>query len=152
MTSPDSASTTRYLTAFHLRWSLNHFVATFATVPDDQLDYKPSETAKSIREIAQHIVGSSYRIAPLIGVEFEAGEIATDRAALAEQVTGITNAVIETIETMPDEKMDTIVEFFGNQIPMPRFLMIVLWHLIRHVGQIDYVQTIYGDLENHFAA
>ena len=52
-TSPATGDAIRTLAAGQLRWNLNHLVNTFNQVPEDKLDFKPSETANSPRELIQ---------------------------------------------------------------------------------------------------
>ena len=64
-------------------------------------------------------------------------------------VEASTNALAEYAENADDATLAKEMPFFGGNIGVATFLQTVEWHISRHVAQIDYIQTIYGDLENH---
>jgi len=158
-THPAAAAALRNLAVGKLRWTLNHLLSTFAATPDDKLDFKPSESAKSPRELIQHIIGGNGLVAQCFGMasatsgsaaEHESAPMPHDREALIARVRETTEAIIAHIENLPDEAMDTMVQFVVGPIPMPVFLLLDEWHISRHAGQLDYIQTIYGDFEDRF--
>jgi hypothetical protein len=147
--TPEAASAIRTLAAGQLRWSLNHAVNTFEAVPEDKLDYKPSETAKSCREQIEHLLFGNDHVGKTLGLNLNAMEGPNDRPALVARLKSSTEAIAEKIETVSDEDMGSMVEFFAP-MPMTVFVMVDAWHIARHAGQIDYLQTTWGDLEDRF--
>ena len=147
-TSPETAEALRTLAAGQLRWSLSHILKTLAATPDDKLDFKPSESASSTRELVQHIISGNGHVGRVLGLDFS-GEPPTDRDALVARVTETTEAIIGALEALTPEQIDSTIDFFGP-MPMKSFMLVDHWHISRHAGQIDYIQTIYGDMEDHF--
>jgi hypothetical protein len=147
--TPEAASAIRSLAVGQLSWSLNHAVTTFEAVPEDKLDYKPSDTAKSARELIQHLLYGNGMMLGGFGVECNPAEGSADRADLIDRLKSSTEQLVAKFEAVPDEAMDTIVPFLSG-MPMPRFLMAASWHMARHAGHSDYLQTIWGDMEDHF--
>jgi len=158
-THPAAAAALRSLAAGRLRWNLNHILTSFAATPDDKLDFKPSETANSPRQLIQHVIGGNGVVAQSFGIasapsgspaELESAPAATDRESLTTRLRETTETIINHIENLPDEAMDTTVQFISRPLPMTSFLLLDDWHITRHAGQLDYLQTIWGDLEDRF--
>lgn len=158
-THPAAAAALKSLAVGKLRWNLNHILNSFAATPDDKLDYKPSETANSPRQLIQHVIGGNGVVAQSFGItsapsgspaELESIPIATDRESLTTRLKETTETIITHIENLPDEAMDTTVQFVVGPISMPVFLLLDDWHITRHAGQLDYLQTIWGDMEDRF--
>ncbi len=141
--SESTPSEIRALFVSRLRSALKSGLASIAATPEDKLDFKPSETAKSIRELVLHITeGNGYCLDGL-GAEKPSSEDWLEGLKLS------TDALINAIEALTPAQLAGTVTFFGREFPIPVFLAIVEWHASRHFGQIDYIQTIYGDLDDH---
>jgi len=143
------AAVMRRLAAGRIQQSMEALQATFAATPDDKLDFKPSDTAKSIREIVAHAIEGNGYVLNALGITDVSVEGNADRAALAKRLRTTTEAILSGIATLSDEAMGNTITFFGFEMPMPEFLLTEYWHLSRHAGQLDYVQTVYGDLVDH---
>lgn len=148
--TPEAAAALRELAVGKLRRSLSALQASFAATPDDKLDFKPSETANSPRELVAHVISGNQHVGSSLGVAMPAVGEAQDRASLVDQLDASTEAIIAAIAALPDEAMDGTISFFGMDMPTPLFLLVDEWHLSRHAGQLDYLQTIWGDMENRF--
>lgn len=149
-TTPETAATLRMLAVAKLRRALDGFVASFDATPDDKLDLKLSETANSPREMIIHVISGNAHVGSCLGITQSAEAESTDRPSLVAKLRESTETIIAKIESMPDEAFDTSVSFFGHDIPMPFFAFIDEWHLCRHAAQIDFLQTMWGDMENRF--
>jgi len=66
--NPAVASALRDLATSRLQWTLSHILNSFAATPDEKLDYKPSDTAKSPRELIQHVIGGNAVAAQCFGM------------------------------------------------------------------------------------
>ena len=141
--------TPQSLLANDLRKSVSRLVGTVRATPAEKLDFKPSETAHSIRELVQHILGGNGYCLNFAGIAPIGNPEATDIEALLADVEASTNALAEYAENADDATLAKEMPFFGGNIGVATFLQTVEWHISRHVAQIDYIQTIYGDLENH---
>ena len=146
--TPEAAQALRHLSAGKIRSALNRTLATFDATPDEKLDYKPSETAKSIRELVAHAAEGNFYVGSALGLTIEK-DGPSDREALIRRLTDTTEQVIAAIEGLTDEQVSGSIDFFGHPMPMTAFMLVDEYHISRHAGQIDYIQTIYGDLEDH---
>ncbi len=146
--TPEAASALRGLAVSKLQVALRRANASFDATPDERLDYKPSETANSPRQLMQHVVTGNAFVAGTLGFDLGVKEPATDRSELSSQLNQTTQAIIDCIANLSDEQVNGSVDFFGHPMPMSSFILVDEWHLARHVGQLDYIQTIYGDMED----
>ena len=147
--SPESATLLRTLAAEQLRSALKSASATLAATPDEKFEFKVSETAKSIKEMVEHTIYGNSLIGGCLGLEIKPVEGSMDRDALVDYLVSTTEMVAATIESLSDDTINGTVEFFGGPMPTSKFIFLNEWHVSRHVSQIDYVQTIYGDLVDH---
>jgi hypothetical protein len=135
-------------------------------VPDDKLNWSPAESSRSSLQIVAHCGLTSGFFAQIIRNEFpavmpspqeifaevRAQELAfTTRESVIELVEKTTAELCAALDTVTDETIDAIPNCpFG---PMTtRFWMSVGGsHCVSHAGQLEYLQTIWGDLDPHFA-
>jgi len=139
----------RSAAAGRLRFALHRLLASFEATPDDKLDFKPSETANSIRDLVVHILSGNGYVGGSLGLELAPAEGPTDRESLVARLNESTETIAKALESLSDDQVNGTVEFFGHSMPMPTFMFVDEWHYTRHTGQLDYIQTIYGDLEDH---
>jgi hypothetical protein len=59
------------------------------------------------------------------------------------------NALALAIESVPDRDMSGSIETPWGPYPLPRCCLHAYWNMVYHEGQINYVQTLYGDFEEH---
>ena len=137
------------------------FLRNFAKVPDDKLNYTPTPTAKSPLRIAAHTALYAGRFAQMIRdrqlpnptnieewmAEREAEELAVTSREQAEQLfRDGTDQVLAALDSLsPDEINLTLNSDQGFQISMQRLIDLPGWHATLHTGQIDFLQTCWGD-------
>jgi hypothetical protein len=146
--TPEAAAALRGIAVSKLQVALRRAKASFEATPDEKLDYKPSETANSARQLIQHLVVGNTYVAGTFGLDLGVKEPASDRLELTEQLTQTTEAIIDGISNLTDDQINGSVDFFGHPMPMASFILVDEWHLTRHIGQLEYIQTIYGDMED----
>jgi hypothetical protein len=143
--------------------AMDMFLRNLSHVPEDKLTWSPSPTAKSALQIAAHVAGYSGGFASVI----RAGTF----PATAEEFLGPINARIEGIQTVQQaeavlrqgiadtlaaldtvrpEQIDRSLETPIGSTPFLFFMTIPSVHLVLHTGQIDYLQTCWGDQEVYF--
>jgi uncharacterized damage-inducible protein DinB len=135
---------------------------TFSFVPDDKLDYRPAETCKSAVQIIAHCAISNYNFISIIKGEMGDGdpserfaeskrreEAITTKAAALEALEASVQAVSDALDTVNDENIgiDIPTPFFTA--PMMFWMYLPARHMDNHASQIDYLQTIWGDLDWH---
>ena len=138
--------------------TFNRFMTTLGHVPDDKLNYKPSETAKSALEIAAHVAIANLGFAAIIAqqpmhdnpmqwVEEQSRAIDSREKAEAALVQGFKAAHAAILAADPNRMEETV----PGPIPgtLRFYLGLCARHNSTHAGQIDYLQTIWGDTEFH---
>ncbi|MGO8671705.1 MAG: DinB family protein [Capsulimonadaceae bacterium] len=143
--------------------SKTRLLKTFAAVPDDKLTWSPSETSKSPLRIVAHSGLSNRSLAAMIRGEqrpaMSMEEILAGREAEEKAITTREQAValveesvqvyLAALDTVTEERLaGTVTTPFGV-IPMHGFMFMGSRHMDGHSAQIDYIQTIWGDLAFH---
>jgi len=143
--------------------SKDRFLRTFSFVPDDKLTWSPSPTAKSALQIAAHVGLSNQGMGGLIsGQKFAFGSMeemfrfmdgeekkVQSRDEAVRLIEQGTNTALAALDTVTPERLAGDA---GLPMPMPlsQFVMLLGAHVASHAAQIDYLQTTWGDRENHF--
>ena len=136
----------------------------FSFVPDDKLTWTPSPTAKSSLGIVAHCASVSEFFAKVITrtmpenmaspEEFfkwladSEAKITTREGAVASVKAATTN-LCKAIDTVNAGNIDTAPNSPFGSVPMQFWIHQGGDQLAGHVGQIEYLQTIWGDLDNH---
>ena len=142
--------------------AMERFLHDLSYVPADKLTWSPAPTAKSALEIAAHCAGYSGLFASVIragkfpcsGEEFQTrAKSAMESVTTVDQaVTLLQKGMAETMDafaTVKPEQIGAMIDAPHAQVPFRFFLIIPALHLETHAGQIDYLQTCWGDLEVH---
>lgn len=137
---------------------------TFSFVPDDKLNWSPSPTARTALAIVAHAclanrmfakVLSGEPISPMptpeeVGVssrKFEA--TIRDRAEAVRLLEETCEGIVAALATMTAERFATSPNSPFGALPMAVWIHLPGRHMDGHAAQIDYLQTIWGDLANH---
>jgi hypothetical protein len=136
-----------------------------ATTPDDRLNWSPSPTARTpIQQVAHAAIAIRNLHNTLDGRTFTADSVAAADAAFREEERAfnsreeVMNLLEETsgayeawLDRLTPDRLDTMVTLpFGmGQLPMRECLDFPPMHTMVHAGQIQYIQTIYGDQDWH---
>jgi hypothetical protein len=132
-------------------------------MPEDKLEWKPSETARTALDQIQECAYTPLIFIPiLVNRASEPFDMAKfeEMRAIRRQWTTIdecervfwenTNKLFDVIRQVPDTDLDVQVQMpWGSSEPLATVLLIHFWNLVYHQGQISYIQTIYGDREMH---
>lgn len=137
--------------------SMSRLQDTFAHVPDVKLDWTPYDTAKSPLAIAAHCGYCNRYFASVLRGDPPRHENVHDVLAEVHELTkSITTR--EQAASLLGETTTELGAAFDSVDPSrlatdPRllfFLTLVGRHNDGHAAQIDYLQTCWGDLEDHF--
>lgn len=139
-------------------------LATFAAVPDEKLAYRPADSCKSAIEIVAHVGFANQSIADALAgravpsyKSLEAMAEAT-KPMLATIKTRqqaldlLANSIISvhaSLDAVTPEKLNQEVEMPFGKIPMHFVVLAPGMHMSSHAAQIDYIQTMWGDQQNH---
>ncbi len=149
MTETQDITALRNAIVGQLNRAAGRATSTLAATPADKLDFKPSETSKSVRELAQHILFGNCLVLGAMGVTATENPEATDVQEISDSIASTTQKLVDIAQNSSPADYEKTHEFFGHPFPLPNLLLTADWHIARHVAQIDYVQTVYGDLEDH---
>ena len=143
--------------------AMEMFLRNFSHVPHDKLDWTPTPTAKSARKIAAHTAHINGNFAKMIRTRKfpepdEVPEIVAGIRAAEETLTDIeeivstfrknTQAVLEALDTLDAEGVAFVFDSGQGWTMSMKFLMnLPCTHVQSHIGQIDYLQTCWGDQE-----
>ncbi len=139
------------------------FLRNFSRVPDDRLNWTPTPTAKSPMRVAAHTALYAGRFAAMIRdrnvgqvdnleewiAQREAEEVAlVSRTEMEEAFRRGTDEVLAALDSLsPEEIEGTIDSGQGWSMSMKHLMSLPGWHATLHTGQIDFLQTCWGDQE-----
>lgn len=141
----------------------DRILKTFAAVPEDKLTWSPSTTAKSALRVVAHVGVANFGFAQLLrgrDSQFESFEDlfayfyreeakVTSREQAVKLIEDSCNAVLAALDELTDEHLTTEVKGPFGPMPMTFWMALPSRHADNHASQIDYLQTIWGDLEIH---
>lgn len=145
-------------------WGQERFLMTLEYVPDEKLTWTPSSTAKSALRLAAHAGVSNHMFASMLRGqknEFKSPEelfAFVDKEEL--KVISRTDAislikkslkdVILSLESVTETALRSTIQTPVSEMPMEKMVFVPGIHMLTHASQIDYLQTIWGDLDPHF--
>lgn len=147
------------------RMALDDLFRTAKAVPPDKIEWKPLEEGRSVLDQLQECAQApeffrtvlEERACPPFDEEkwkqslkerkeWDTIEKCEERAKVN------TEKLLETIRNFPEEDLDVMV-YFPFQGGLLRSVADIMgfhyWNLVYHTGQINYIQTLYGDKEMH---
>ncbi|HLO98827.1 MAG TPA: DinB family protein [Fimbriimonas sp.] len=142
---------------------MDMFLRNFSHVPDDKLHWKVTPTAKSALHIAAHTALYNHKFAkmirekkvPVVGnldewlAQQSADEEAiTSRAEMERVFRAGLAEVLEALDTLTEEDVSLEIDSGqGWSMSMGFLMRLPGWHATLHLGQIDFLQTCWGDQE-----
>ncbi|MBX3097734.1 MAG: DinB family protein [Fimbriimonadaceae bacterium] len=145
---------------------MEYFLRNFGHVPDERLHWSPTPTSKSPIRVAAHTALYASRFAKMIRdrrlpspdqldvwlADRNAEEEAlTERHEMETTFRTGTAEVIEILDSLNPEDMEVIFDTgLGWSMPMTKMIALPGWHATLHGGQIDYLQTCWGDEQIYF--
>ncbi len=140
------------------------FLNTLSFVPDDKLTFTPSNTSRHALWIAGHCAQANKAFAAGIRGEalqmpenpadfskmvWVAGKDTTTREQAIELLNQSTVEILDALDTMTPERFETSIKMAFGELPMAFWITIPSLHMGGHARQIDYLQTIWGDTQDH---
>ncbi|MBM3471852.1 MAG: DinB family protein [Armatimonadetes bacterium] len=127
--------------------------------PDDKLDWVPMGAAKTPKAIiVECATGNKWMAAELRCEENAAGvwegikvEDYPTREALAEFVEASQAELLAAIDALTEEQLDQKRKVFWGEESLRDLVWLGMMHTNYHVGQLNYIQTLWGDTEMHHA-
>ena len=137
---------------------------TFGFVPDDKLTWSPSQSARTALQIVAHCGMSNQAFATLLrGEELDFPSDPKEAAALIRQggqdiatreeaiqlLDTATAAVIQALDKATPELLASSPNSPFGPLPYTFWMGVPSMHMSGHANQIDYIQTIWGDYQDH---
>ncbi|MCL6623356.1 MAG: hypothetical protein K6T17_01910 [Fimbriimonadales bacterium] len=149
-----------------LKRAVDDLFRSVRAMPGEKITWQTSETARTPLDILQEcalslkwpqsILGNKQPTFDLPEEEFQ--KIQAERARLTSvdacEETARKNLAetIEFIRSYPEDDLDRVISlpFAPNlDLTVAEILASPYWNITYHLGQINYIQTMYGDRENH---
>ncbi len=159
------AATIQSIAVLRLRHSRIAFITAFEEMPAEKQAWKPTlsdNSGRSARQLLEECTLTNLTFAEMLrsGVEPDLGWedaisklSAIESGALIEQFRAGNEALETVIEAMSDDHLgETFLwPWAERQVSFAEFVFVPAWHLDYHAGQINYIQTLYGDWDDHSA-
>ncbi|OGU35083.1 MAG: hypothetical protein A2068_00595 [Ignavibacteria bacterium GWB2_35_6b] len=121
-------------------------------IPQDKMTWRPAEGVRSVSEVYLHIAQSTQYVLTFLGEEIPAElkvepkifeGATTDKAAIVKLLKDSFGYYKAASLKVTDEKLNTMVNFFGNQASVKFVLEALLNHVHEHFGQsIAYARMV----------
>ncbi len=134
--------------------ALEDFDALVSRTPPDRIEWKP-EGAKSVLEIVRECAEVNERWASILRNGHWVGyDLAREAPSLMPTI-GIARTHLRTttglftaeVRRFPQERMSVKIPVPWGEVDAFTALTWAMWHLSYHEGQVAYLQTMWGDLE-----
>lgn len=137
-------------------------VRNFKAMPEDKQDWKPAAGTRSAmnqlweigmvnERFAQFLTGTSTE--PFSFETLQAlwtNECPHTSSELIEKLEAATAHLCEAIRSLPDERLEEMIQMNSEaQLPTKMLMWMGLRNAWYHVGQVNYIQSLYGDGEMH---
>lgn len=144
--------------------NLKQFIHNFNFIPEDKLNWSPSPTSKTSMQILAHCaVAAQGLVEPITGkdnftpiddmikqISQAEAELTDKEQALTVLKDGISKG-LKAMNGLKPEDLTKIVKHPFLDAPISFWMNLYWRHLDVHGGQIDYLQTVWGDNDFHFA-
>jgi hypothetical protein len=142
----------------------DELLQTFAFVPEDKLTWSPSQSARSALWMVAHCGVSNRAFATIIRGETlslsddpeevaaqvrNGGRDVTSREAAVRIVEESTAEVLSALDAVTPERLASSPDSPFGPVPFSFWMMLPGEHMQGHTRQLEYLQTIWGDLEDH---
>ncbi len=140
----------------------NDLVALLQATPDDKLAWTPENTGRSVLEQAKECAIVHYIWAVIIRERGLPIEMPPEFTAFAEQAINsresaiaalqtTTNALVAAIQSVAPEETGVAVRvdmMSDRKVALAECCLYPYWHTVYHEGQVNYLQTLYGDTKD----
>lgn len=145
--------------------ALNDLLRAVDALPPEKLDWKPCETSRSVlsqlKEVAMapqffiHVIRhgkmpdmTNHAHDSTEKIEHDLVDLASTKQKAMEATAELCSAILD----FPDDGLDheITLPFGGGMVmTMAEILGLHAWNMTYHYGQINYIQTLLGDVEMH---
>lgn len=146
--------------------AIDRLLSLIEATPDDRLNWRPSESSRSILEVGAHIANALSNIqTQMEGTPFpvptsneadaafrQHDRLFSTRIQVTEEIVRCRDNYFLFLDGLEEADLNRMVTFpFGmGQGPIRAFIVAGPRHTYGHIAQIEYIQTIYGDHDWHY--
>ncbi|MFN2745088.1 MULTISPECIES: DinB family protein [unclassified Bacillus (in: firmicutes)] len=111
-------------------------------IDDEHMDYKPTETSMSARDLITHMLHSFYRFALTAKEGTPEGfkrKLEDPETSLAELAQAYTEKTKQLLESFTDEELDReidLTKMFGRKVAAEQLVQLAVGHEIHHKGNL----------------
>ncbi|BDI30098.1 hypothetical protein CCAX7_21490 [Capsulimonas corticalis] len=142
----------------------DQLLTTFSFVPDDKLNWSPSPSARTPLQIAAHCGSATATFAgllrgepwPLAPTAAEAAAQIRERDAKGctreeaiQSIDASSKSLLAALEQATPEILGSTIWTAFGEFPYAFAVTFPAEHISGHARQIDYLQTIWGDIQDH---
>jgi hypothetical protein len=139
-------------------------LAMFEAVPEDRLNWSPSPTARTPLWLVAHCGAANHAFDTILRGEplqlpqdpkeqaamiRAGGQDVTTRAEAIRSVEDSTAAILQALDAVTDEQAQSVPDSPLGAIPYTFWMTVPSTHIEYHRCQLAYVQTIWGDVQDH---
>jgi hypothetical protein len=137
---------------------------TAQAVPDDKLNWKPLDNGRTVLDLLGDAAQTPTMLTRMLQSQGEfrpsrehfqqmaQERIAWSRDECVEKLRANTEAAIEAIRAVPDERLEEPLHLpmgGGMTLPLGVWMLMIYRTFAARTAQINYIQTLYGDFESH---
>ncbi|CAN5181163.1 hypothetical protein BH11PAT4_BH11PAT4_3540 [soil metagenome] len=125
-----------------------------AAMPVDKMTWKAETSVRSTRELLDELVSATNFTTAVLKTKSSAADawVASDTLSFEELEPAHRKAVADVIAAVsefPDAELSETVDLPWGKLTYFEVASYAYWNLMYHLGQIAYVQTLYGDGDFH---
>ena len=153
--------TVKQLAAKLNKSATENLIRNVRVMPDDKASWMPLDAGRSeLDQLQECAIITGFTIYTLTNhalppdfneaFEREKPEIDTLDKAVARMEERCAK-LCETIENLPDADLDITVKLPWMEEPssLAELMFMTYWNTVYHLGQVNYIQTLYGDKDMH---
>lgn len=124
-------------------------------VPADKHEWKPLDNGRSVLDLAQECALCPLWVPGILTkrsidmADFETAQVEQKKLTTLDACEAAAKANLETMKAaimaFPDEEMDEEITLPWGTYTLGEVMGFPAWNLNYHLGQINYIQTLYGD-------
>jgi len=137
---------------------------TFKFVPDDKLDWSPAASARWALWMVGHCSSANEAFATAIRGDKlplpedpslisdlirNGGKETVSREEAVQGLEASTEAVLSALDKLTPESIEGIVDSPFGPMPIRFWMSLPAIHMTGHARQLDYLETVWGDLKDH---
>jgi len=138
------------------RAQVDQLIATTSAMPEDRLRWQPLDNGRCVLDLLADCVHCHWRVEKILrqrnfddlpaAPDWESSDLATLQGLLKSSI----EAWAEVVLAIPDADLDSEFDAPWGKLVVGDGLFHCYWNMVYHEGQINYIQTLYGDRDMHF--